>query len=195
MLTDVNDEDAPAADANELAAVIELTCEERVANGWRWLSETFPGWQDRIDWDTLDLANSQSCICGQVFGDAAEANPGACGGGSDPSGYDLCDHTLFSEANGWISGLVSQDPARPLIITKRGKLSGWTAAHDRRSEAVAVALGFLAPDHNPADRRPYDDLQAEWQRRLDVYDVGRPARTQGEGHRSCTPGRDPKRDR
>jgi hypothetical protein len=152
--------------------VIDLTVEERVDNGWRWLEENFPGWHARIDRDTLDLAGSQNCICGQVFGDAAEANPGACGT-LTPSGYKLADKTLFAEANGWISTLVAQDPAGTLVITETGELSGWTEAHDRRSAAVAISLGFLAADHDPADRRRYDGLQAEWQRRLDEFDVGK----------------------
>ena len=39
----------------------------RVRNGARWLDENFPGWVDRIDLETLNLSNGESCICGQVF--------------------------------------------------------------------------------------------------------------------------------
>lgn len=39
----------------------------RVKRGARWLDENFPGWEKRIDTTTLDLANGETCICGQVF--------------------------------------------------------------------------------------------------------------------------------
>jgi hypothetical protein len=173
----VNDECLPDGNVIEPDTAITLTVDQRVANGWRWLEQNFPGWQDRIERDTLDLAGVYNCICGQVFAEATAANPRACGRGTAPSGYALAHKTLFSEANGWITDLVDQDPAEPVVISDTGELTGWTEAHDRRAVAVAVCLGFLPDDrldgHTDPRLAAHDHLQAEWQRWLDDYDVGR----------------------
>lgn len=44
----------------------ELTVEERVANGAQLLDERIPGWYRRINPETLSIANSARCICGQL---------------------------------------------------------------------------------------------------------------------------------
>jgi hypothetical protein len=175
MLQGMSDDEPPACGVIEPDTTIELTIEERVDNGWRWLEENFPGWQDRIDRGTLDLAGSQHCICGQVFADAVEANPRACGD-NGISGYWFAYRSFFTEANSWVTALVGQDPTQPVVIPESGELSGWTHTHEQRAGAVAVSLGFLADGRLDAhtDRHvgAHDALQAEWQYRLDEYDAG-----------------------
>lgn len=43
------------------------TVQERVARGAAWLDEQKPGWEDLIDFDTLDLSSCSLCVVGQVF--------------------------------------------------------------------------------------------------------------------------------
>jgi hypothetical protein len=40
--------------------------EERVAAGAEWLDLWFPGWEHAIDVGTLNLHNTNECICGHV---------------------------------------------------------------------------------------------------------------------------------
>lgn len=50
---------------------MNLTVAQRVANGVKYLMDYFGGsveWLDRIDVDRLDVANSDECVIGQVFG-------------------------------------------------------------------------------------------------------------------------------
>ena len=42
---------------------------EPVAAGSRWLDEHVPGWEQRIDLETLDVTNCTMCVLGQVYGD------------------------------------------------------------------------------------------------------------------------------
>ena len=55
--------------------VDSLPIEVRVANGRRWLTENFPGWQSRINVYSLNLGDSYKCICGQVFAEEDRADP------------------------------------------------------------------------------------------------------------------------
>ena len=44
------------------------TIAERVAKGAAFLDEREPGWDARIDLDTLDLGSSHCCVLGQLHG-------------------------------------------------------------------------------------------------------------------------------
>jgi len=69
-----------------------------VENGWKWLSENFPGWPEHIDPTTLDLAYGRYCICGQVFSeDAVQAG--------DSDGYTWAGRTLFNDGVEWLETL------------------------------------------------------------------------------------------
>lgn len=46
-----------------------MTSAERVAAGAAWLDDHDPDWYDRIDLDTLALADCGLCVLGQAFGD------------------------------------------------------------------------------------------------------------------------------
>jgi hypothetical protein len=45
-----------------------LTIAERVNAGAAWLDEHRPGWRNRIDIDTIDVASVRCCPLGQVYG-------------------------------------------------------------------------------------------------------------------------------
>jgi hypothetical protein len=53
---------------------MNLTPEQRVANGAAWLDEDRPGWESKIDLARLDIASGIDCICGQVFADLASSD-------------------------------------------------------------------------------------------------------------------------
>ena len=78
----------------------DLPVEDRVANGARWLDENFPGWEGRVDMNSLHLSDANWCICGQVFAKEADQSQirGVLG-----MGYWFAEKTLFSEANSWIN--------------------------------------------------------------------------------------------
>jgi hypothetical protein len=45
---------------------------ERVQRGLAWLEKKHgPGWEDKIDLETLDLEDVHSCVIGQVYGNYA----------------------------------------------------------------------------------------------------------------------------
>lgn len=146
--------------------VIKAAAELRVQRGARWLTENFPGWQDRIDPDTLNLASAEMCICGQVFkteGRALEAE-----GEWDPTGYTYAHKNLFSEANSWISAVVK--------LRARGQ--GSPLKHDEEMERrvrVSIALGFDEGSLDvrgvdPLDKVPlqYSDIEDAWRDYLNV---------------------------
>lgn len=122
---------------------MSLTIRQRVDNGWRWLEENFPGWQNRIDLDTLKLLSGEQCICGQVFRE--EGAPGT----GFANGFDYAA-SLLEEANSWISALVDGNDT-----------SFWPI--DRRSSRVAITLGFLHPENS------YTGLTVEWKKRLRAW--------------------------
>lgn len=52
----------------------DLTPQERVTRGARWLDEHGPAdWWERIDYDLLNIQDPSACILGQVFAEAAVA--------------------------------------------------------------------------------------------------------------------------
>lgn len=53
------------------------TIAERVQAGVEFLNEKMPGWEKKINLDTLDLADGRHCILGQIF--AAYAKTGRSG--------------------------------------------------------------------------------------------------------------------
>jgi hypothetical protein len=64
---------------------------ERVKRGLKWLEETHgTGWEDKIDLKTLNLRCGETCVLGQVYGEAG-ANYGRSG-----YGYAL-DHFFYCQ--------------------------------------------------------------------------------------------------
>lgn len=47
---------------------MELTIDQRIENGVRYLNQHMPDWLDIIDLDRLDLAADCSCVLGQIVG-------------------------------------------------------------------------------------------------------------------------------
>jgi hypothetical protein len=121
-----------------------LTVKQRVANGARWLDENFPGWEGRIDINTLRLSEGRRCICGQVFEKNARRSRKSI------TGYEYAVDNLFSEANSWISTIVKSDP----ISRRSTKLE-----KEWRAYSVARSLGFLLDTENDI---LFQDLQEEW---------------------------------
>ena len=48
------------------------TIEERVQSGMGILDINFPGWEERIDLETLDLEDCELCVLGQQYGNFTE---------------------------------------------------------------------------------------------------------------------------
>ena len=123
--------------------VANSTPEERVERGARWLDENFPGWEGRIDIDTLDISSGTYCICGQVFDEDANRLMAAGADGSIvSSGFDYGYSTLFTEANSWISAMVG-----PAVPTSEGQMAGlveFTGEQKDRKAIVSQGLGFTA---------------------------------------------------
>lgn len=41
-------------------------CKEAIQRGMTYLDEIKPGWEKQIDFDSLDMGESSTCICGQL---------------------------------------------------------------------------------------------------------------------------------
>ena len=78
---------------------------ERVQTGANWLDASFPGWEYRIDINTLNLMDGVKCVCGQVF--ANESNE--VNGYHYVSGYDYAWDNLFTEGDAWIQAVIGED--------------------------------------------------------------------------------------
>jgi hypothetical protein len=50
-----------------------MTLEESVADRARWLDQKVPGWEHRINLDTLDIKSCRNCVLGQLFGSYEQA--------------------------------------------------------------------------------------------------------------------------
>lgn len=135
---------------------LEISVEQRVSNGARWLDENFPGWTDRINIGTLELEDASNCICGQVFGQESQTWDSNLKG----MGYWYAERTLFSEANAWILGsvpkrddggydvvranLVSQFLGFNTIGNECGCVAGWDCECDRFHVLQEAWLDLLA---------------------------------------------------
>lgn len=54
-----------------------MSIAENVASGMDLLDEEYPGWEELIDLDTLDLSSDCGCILGQLYDDKALQAEGA----------------------------------------------------------------------------------------------------------------------
>lgn len=67
---------------------------DRVKAGLAWLEKTHgPGWEDKIDLETLDLHSGSHCVLGQVYREEQKVNPGM-------PGIDGYEYALFNLAEG-----------------------------------------------------------------------------------------------
>ncbi len=140
---------------------------KRVKNGVRWLDENFPGWEGRIDVDTLRLDDGVSCICGQVFRDKVDTDIF--------NGYGYAEGHLFAQANSWISALIGVeaipretiDEANAALNTSELDDDAYSDyvelldAAQARATAVGVALGFMSDSE-----ASFEALQEAWIRKL-----------------------------
>ena len=139
----------------------ELTARQRVLNGARWLDENFPGWEGRIDLDTLELSSSSQCICGQVFRELADKAP------TGVDGFTIAHRTLFSEANSWITGMILMESI-PVGWQEGDPMPDLSWEQTERASVVGALLGFMSdrdsgiPDDHDHDPVGYWDLQQEW---------------------------------
>lgn len=149
----------------------ERAARSRVKSGAKWLDESFPGWETRIDTESLDLGSAYNCVCGQLF----EPNSIIVHNNADwrINGYDFAFNNLFTEANSWITTLVGLQPLSERSSDK---------AHGERADRVSIALGFSSGSIYPARWAlqavfvTYEDLEDAWLRLLaertkPVFDV------------------------
>lgn len=113
---------------------------ERVTAGWDYLDRCVPGWQERVNPETLDLANGCSCICGQVFADDAARTKGVCNGFDYwcESGFYRDALFLLGDPTTYADALLGFGPTWPpfaveaeyaaLTVEWRTRLLAWRAA-------------------------------------------------------------------
>lgn len=70
------------------------TIAERVAAGAAWLDEHRPGWDQRIDLETLDLGDPCHCVLGQEYGNYGDS-PEEIRWERRPAGEDVWVAPLF----------------------------------------------------------------------------------------------------
>ena len=114
----------------------------RARRGARFLDEVAPGWENRIDLETLSLNDGMQCVCGQVFAEEAKSETTDEG---DPeateTGYSWAADHLFAQANAWVTAIVRLAPpnGKPgILVHDWDELNNWVDRADR----VATALGF-----------------------------------------------------
>jgi hypothetical protein len=107
---------------------MQLSTEERVANGARWLDEKFPGWESRIDPGTLDLTSGHHCICGQVFDERAEQS------GVD-NGFNYATIHLFTQAVSWLGTVIDDEPTLFGAARAMGFIDHGSETYDKLQEA------------------------------------------------------------
>jgi hypothetical protein len=108
----------------------------RAKRGARWLDENFPGWEKRINLNTLELANGEQCICGQVFKRRAKNHYGE-------NGFEYASDHLFAEANSWITK----------IVPKNARF---------RAHKVSEALGFNVLGFSDSVDVTFENLETAW---------------------------------
>lgn len=79
--------------------------EERVERGARLLDEIAPGWETRINLETLDLESTYSCICGQLFAENGRTSELSQGPSFYQSGFDWFACTLYEQGAAWAKAL------------------------------------------------------------------------------------------
>lgn len=53
---------------------IDATILARVQRGLKWLEQTWgPGWEEKIDLETLNLVGVETCVIGQLYGSYVDA--------------------------------------------------------------------------------------------------------------------------
>jgi hypothetical protein len=133
--------------------MMQATQKERVALGAQWLDSIVPGWETRINVDTLELKSSFRCICGQVFRGAAISEDDE-NAEEETSGFQYACQTLFTQAIEWLRAEFNIETQS--MFLNRGFLSD--------VPSIASALGFVAP-HNVSfydQTRDMDALEREW---------------------------------
>jgi len=84
----------------EIEVELDKVILDRVKRGLKWLEETHgPGWEDKIDMETLDLQNGDKCVLGQLYSEEAKSRGG--------DGYMYGGRMLWDERLGLHP---SQDP-------------------------------------------------------------------------------------
>lgn len=102
------------------------TVAERVAAGAAFLDEHDPGWDQRIDLDSLDLDHTCKCILGQAFADETEWHNRCY-----DSGYDYAVNRFDLLRGGADFGFDTSDDYEPY-----GPLAaGWKRLITARREA------------------------------------------------------------
>lgn len=126
-----------------------IPIEERVANGAKFLDAIVPGWESRIDIDTLEMSDGSHCICGQTF--AVEAEVTNTENGTVIDGFLYAFNHLFDQANLWVEAVLEDDG---YLIRDKGDIS--------------ELLGFDISDEDDPDENedpdydPYWALQVAW---------------------------------
>ena len=100
------------------------TMTERVAAGAAWLDENQPGWWQRIDLATLDLASSCRCILGQL------APPEILNDHRYPTWPAILDHFTLTDADVRLGFNVAPDGSSWARLTRE-----WAGLIERRQSA------------------------------------------------------------
>ncbi len=100
----------------------------RVAKGATWLDKKYPGWENEVRLDTLDMQKATSCIIGNVLGDyyylinKSDVNPVYLGKSEewaqDRGFVVLTDLSGYSDPRGYS---FLQEEWVSLIMIKRGE--------------------------------------------------------------------------
>ena len=75
----------------------------RVERGIKWLNKTVPNWHKKITITKLKMANSSTCICGQVFGHFREAE--LSGGEALTRGFDVSSSAWYVNSGEYYNAL------------------------------------------------------------------------------------------
>jgi hypothetical protein len=67
-----------------------MTIEERVLNGAAALDRTTPGWESKVNIETLDMKSTTKCVLGQVF----DGNPAGWSGNGYLAGTTILGLTI-----------------------------------------------------------------------------------------------------
>lgn len=139
-----------------MTAVEELTVEQRVDAGFRWLLEVRPSAiATEIDLDLLNMRSGCDCCVGQIITQEVERHPEAVEAFQAVYGFclDSYDDIVVSDYEDldWVREAVADvDDLDQIVMTN----------------SVAAARGFHTITRADSE---WDELTAEWDRRIRAY--------------------------
>ena len=139
--------------------------EAEVERGMRWLDTVAPGWENRIDRETLSLIDVTACICGQVFKEEGREH--------GTHGYGWAQQNgLFDQATAFLAGAGVIDPADPPDQTDEVRAYFGFNIHDSLYSQRHLFEESYDEEEVDGDVL-FNHLQATWQRKLDERDAAK----------------------